>query len=781
MKAVIMAGGEGKRLRPLTCDIPKPMARLCGRPAIEHIIYLLRENGVDEAAVTLRYLPEKIRENFTDGSYLGVKLHFLEEDKPLGTAGGVLNAAQNFKDDFIVISGDAMCDFDLRSAVRLHREKHADATLVLSRVADPREYGLVVTDASGNVKGFVEKPGWAQAVTDAVNTGIYILNVSALRLIPKGQPFDFAKDLFPLMLDKGLKVCGFEAEGYWCDIGDIGAYTSCQFDMLDNRVDCRLEGQKRDGIYFKNKIPKGNYSIIPPVYIGESVRIGDYSQIGPFAVIDDGCTIGIGASVKNSVMLPESYAGDYAELRGALVCAGASLKKRVGMYEGSVAGEGCVIGTNASVSPGVRIWPGKVIDDGVRVAANVKTGNMRHGLFDDDGITGEPNADLTPETCAKLGAAIGGIFESGRIGIGSDGSAAGTALKNAVIAGTLSSGTEICDFGSCFESLFNFAVTFFELNAGVFVRMAGNRAVIELTGAGGLGLGRAAERKIESAMTTGEISRCRPEEYSEPFVMQGVKAVYQRELGKSAPQDFEFPVSVRSANREIQKMLIQVLKQSGCPIETGKTGNICLHSDVYGTHASFICEDGTFLSQEQSLALGCMAAFENGEDVALPFSAPRIIDVLAKRYGCRVLRYLECPTDGADSEARKLALKQTWVRDGLENALRILSFANGKNRTLACLKSSLPRFAVSVKSFSCEVNPGLLLNTISGKVPAQPSEGVALTRGKGRVLISPLKRGTGLRITAEAGDMETAGELCSDVARELQNCIKTIDNNGKKS
>lgn len=782
MKAVIMAGGEGTRLRPLTCNIPKPMARLCGKPVIEHIIDLLARNGVTEAAVSLRYLPEVIKNNFPDGKYGVVKLNFIEEDKPLGTAGGVLNAADGLDDDFIVISGDAMCDFNLKAAMDFHKEKKADATLVLSRVADPREYGLVVTDATGLVKGFVEKPGWAQAVTDAVNTGIYILSLKALSLIPKEIQFDFAKDLFPLMLKKGMRVYGFEAEGYWCDIGDIGAYTSCQFDMLDNKVDFKIDAKKNNGIYFKSDLPKGNYSIIPPVYIGSGTRIGDYSVIGPFAVIDDDCTLGTGTSIKNSVLLPGAYVGDYAELRGALICAGASLKKRVGMYEGSVAGEGCTIGANASISPGVRIWPGKIIDDGVRVAANVKSGNLRRGIFDDDGITGEPGADLTPENCAKLGAAIGAAFGNGNICTADDGSIAGSILKNAVISGVLSTGAKICDIGSCFEPLVSFAVSFFGLDSGIFVKMSGGKATIEIVAASGLGIGRAAERKIEAAMSTGEIGRCRPEEYSEPFLMNGVKAVYQNELKKNAPHGFETSISVRSANRSIQKILINVLRESGCRVETGKAGKICLHVDSHGKKASFICEDGSFLNFEETLALGCVAAFENGEDVALPFSAPGIIDVLAQRYGRRVLRYLECPADNSDKEARQLAQRQTWVRDGLENAIRILSLANKKGTTLVSLKSSLPKFAVTVKAIRCEVNPGILLRRFSSGIGAkkQPSEGVILSRGNGRVLISPLKRGSGIRIMAEAGDMETAGELCADMALQLQNDAKDIDNSQKK-
>lgn len=781
MKAVIMAGGEGKRLRPLTCDIPKPMARLCGRPVIEHIIDLLSRSGVDEAWVTLRYLPEKVRENFEDGVYSGVKLNFFEESRPLGTAGGVLYAAKNFGGDFIVISGDAMCDFDLQSAAAFHREKQADATIILSRVADPREYGLVVTDASGKVRGFVEKPGWAQAVTDAVNTGIYILGSKALELIPEGEPFDFAKDLFPLMLEKNMKVYGFEADGYWCDIGDIGAYISCQFDMLDGRVDCRFEGSKQGNIYYKSRVPKGNYNIIPPVYIGSGVRIGDYSVIGPFAVLDDGCTVGAGASIKNSVMLRDSYAGDYTELRGALVCAGASLKKKAGMYEGSVLGAGSVIGADASVSPGMRIWPGKTVEDGVRVASNLKEGGLRHGVFSDDGITGEPGADLTPENCAKLGAAAGSVFENGRIGVGCGSTAACKALKDAVAAGVVSTGAEVMDFGVSFESMFNFAVGYFELDVGIFVRESVGKIVMELAAPGGLGIGRATERKIESAVSTGEVIRRSPNEYGEWFSVQGIKSIYRKKLRQAAPKNLKTTLSVRCANRVIQKLIVDILKENGCRVETGKTGDICVHVDATGENAAFICEDGTFINHDESLALGCLAAFEKGEDAALPFSAPGAIDGLAEKYGRRVLRYLECPADNKDAAARELAAKQTFVRDGIENALRILSFVSEKNRSLASVKSSVPKFAVSHSQMNCSVNPGLLLRKFSNAAAMRPAEGVVLTKGGRRIVICPMKKGTGLKISAEASDMETAGELCTDIAQKLRDQENGIDNSNERS
>ena len=204
MKAVIMAGGEGRRLRPVTGDTPKPLAPLLGRPVMEHILRLLAGQGFDTVCAALRYRAEEIMARFGDGSALGLSLQYRVEAEPLGTAGGVKNCA-NFtgNEDFLVISGDAACDFDLAALVRAHREAGAAATLALYRSAEPLPYGLAVTDGEGLVRAFVEKPGWPQVVTDLVNTGIYVLSPRAMALVPDGKPFDFAKDLFQLLLKQG--------------------------------------------------------------------------------------------------------------------------------------------------------------------------------------------------------------------------------------------------------------------------------------------------------------------------------------------------------------------------------------------------------------------------------------------------------------------------------------------------------------------------------------------------------------------------------------------------
>lgn len=237
MKAVIMAGGEGRRLRSVSGELPKPLVPLLGRSMLEHIIRLLRKNGFDEICMTLRYKSEQIIERFGDGHALGVSICYRIENEPAGTAGGVKNCKDFYgNDDFLVISGDAACDFDLRELMRQHRIRGAAATAALYHHSEPLSYGLALTDKDDRIRAFIEKPDWSKVVTDKVNTGIYVLSSEAMELVPTGREYDFAKDLFPTMLERGMKLIGLPTEGYWCDVGTPLSYYKCCVDALEGRL-----------------------------------------------------------------------------------------------------------------------------------------------------------------------------------------------------------------------------------------------------------------------------------------------------------------------------------------------------------------------------------------------------------------------------------------------------------------------------------------------------------------------------------------------------------------
>ena len=237
MKAILLAGGEGTRLKAVTGPLPKPMVPLLGRPVMEHILRLLKRHGFDRVCAALKYRPADITGFFGDGSGLGISLEYRVEKDDLGTAGAVKNCADFIGgEDVLVICGDAACDLDLTELMRRHREKNAAVTLALHRDANPLRYGLAVTDAEGAIRAFVEKPPWSRVVTDLVNTGIYVLSPRALEQIPSDRPFDFAKDLFPLLLQKGELLLGVALEGYWCDIGTPLSYYRCCADALEGKL-----------------------------------------------------------------------------------------------------------------------------------------------------------------------------------------------------------------------------------------------------------------------------------------------------------------------------------------------------------------------------------------------------------------------------------------------------------------------------------------------------------------------------------------------------------------
>ncbi|MDO4974639.1 MAG: nucleotidyltransferase family protein [Eubacteriales bacterium] len=238
MKAIILAGGDGTRLKAVTGPLPKPMVPLLGRPLMEYTLLLLRKYGFTEICAALRYRAQDIMDHFGDGSAFGVTLCCRVETDSWGTAGAVRRCRDFIGDeDVLVISGDAACDFDLRLLWRRHRERRAAATLALAREAEPLRYGLAVTEGSGRIRAFIEKPDWSRVVTDLVNTGIYVLSPRALDAIPPDRPCDFAKDLFPALLRRGEPLLGLPMEGYWCDVGTPLSYYRCCVDALEGRLE----------------------------------------------------------------------------------------------------------------------------------------------------------------------------------------------------------------------------------------------------------------------------------------------------------------------------------------------------------------------------------------------------------------------------------------------------------------------------------------------------------------------------------------------------------------
>src|SRR5438876_3724960 len=276
MKAVVMAGGEGSRLRPLTSRQPKPLVPVVGRPIMEHILLHLRRHQMRDVIATVQYLGASIRNYFGDGSEQGVALTYSVEDSPLGTAGSVMLARQQLSETFVVISGDSLTDIDLGAAARFHRERKAIATIVLKPVPNPLEYGVVVIDEGGAVQRFIEKPSWGEVISDLANTGIYILDPAVFDFFRPGEVTDWSGDVFPKLLKQGEPVFGWVTSGYWEDVGSHAAYVKANFDCLEGRV-------KVD---------------IPAVRKSDSTWIHPDAEVFDGARIDGPALIGAGAKVR---------------------------------------------------------------------------------------------------------------------------------------------------------------------------------------------------------------------------------------------------------------------------------------------------------------------------------------------------------------------------------------------------------------------------------------------------------------------------------------------------
>jgi mannose-1-phosphate guanylyltransferase/phosphomannomutase len=449
VKAVVMAGGEGTRLRPLTSNQPKPMVPIVGKPCMEHIVELLRHHGFDEVIVTLAFMPQAIRSYFGSGESLGVDIQYSVEETPLGTAGSVRLASDRLDDTFLVISGDALCDIDLGALMAFHREKKATVTIGLKSVDNPLEFGIVVTDEDGRVERFLEKPSWGQVFSDTINTGIYVIEPEALKHIPTDRPYDFSKELFPLLLEMGRPLYGYQCDGYWQDIGNLDQYRQANFDALDEKVALNVPGIRlRGNVWIGEGVEIDDLEGVEgPAFVGNYCRISPEATVGPYSVLSASVTLRERAKTERSVIDASTYVGRNASVEGAIVGRSCDIRSHARIYEGVAIGDEVTIGDESVVMPGVRIYPYKEIESGAQIHESViwESRASTH-LFGRDGVSGLVNVDLTPEVAVRLGSSLGTALSRGsRVVVSRDAPPACRLIKRSIISGLIASGVDVAD------------------------------------------------------------------------------------------------------------------------------------------------------------------------------------------------------------------------------------------------------------------------------------------------------------------------------------------------
>ena len=444
-----MAGGEGTRLRPLTSNQPKPMVPIVGKPCMEHILELLRKHGLSDVVVTVAFLPQAIRSYFGDGENLGLNIEYSVEESPLGTAGSVRLASDRLDETFLVISGDALCDFDLDEVVQFHRQKGAAVTIGLKSVENPLEFGIVVTDEDGRVERFLEKPSWGQVFSDTINTGIYVLEPEVLRHIPTDRPFDFSKELFPLLLEMGRPIYGHVCDGYWQDIGNLDQYRQANFDALDEKVALDVSGLKvRGDVWVGEGVEIDDVEGVEgPTFIGNYCTISPESSVGPYSVLGPGTTLRERGRVSRSVIDASCYIGRSAVVEGAILGRNCDVRSHARVHEGVAVGDQVTLGDQSVIYPGVRIYPYKEVEYGAQIHESLiweSRGTTQ--IFGKDGVLGLVNVDLTPEVALRFGAALGTALKRGaRVVASRESAPAYQMIKRAIISGLHSTGVQVAD------------------------------------------------------------------------------------------------------------------------------------------------------------------------------------------------------------------------------------------------------------------------------------------------------------------------------------------------
>ncbi len=527
MQAVIMAGGFGTRLKPLTNNAPKPMIHVANKPMMEHVVNLLKIHGIVDLIVLLYVQPEVIKNYFKDGAGFGVNIEYMLAEEDYGTAGAVKNVEKIINDgkddDFLVISADIITDVNLKKPIDFHIGKKSDATIVLTRVENPLPYGIVITDSEGRVTKFLEKPTWSEVFSDTVNTGIYILRKNVLKLIPEKSEFDFSKDLFPLLLKENKNLFGHICSCYWRDVGTLSEYRQSHLDIIAGKIDLNIEGET----LAKNNIKIGEKSIIDiscdveNSIFGKNVHVLQNCKIKN-CVVGDNCIIGENTALSGSVVGKNAKIGANCEIQEAIIGYKSNIGRNVFIGSGAVISDVCDIGNEAVINPNVKIWPFKNVEDGAILSESlIWSDKWSAKIFGQYGITALANLEITPEFASKLGAAFGATIGKNRtISVSRDSHKTSRLFSRAMMSGVLSVGVNVNDFSDTPISIVRYQAKQFKSYGGIHVRkhpFDKKLLNIKFFDQNGLDLSPLGEQKIERLFFREDYARVGSEETGEIF------------------------------------------------------------------------------------------------------------------------------------------------------------------------------------------------------------------------------------------------------------------------
>ncbi|HUI31836.1 MAG TPA: sugar phosphate nucleotidyltransferase [Candidatus Acidoferrales bacterium] len=759
LKAVIMAGGFGTRLRPLTCRIPKPMVPIMNRPMIEHIVRLLVNHGIRDIVVLIFYYPNVIKNFLQDGSQYGASIQYVKAEADYGTAGSVRNAYELIKGSrVLVISGDVLTDFDLTRAIEFHESKRSKATLVLTRVNDPLQFGLVITDESGKIVRFLEKPTWGEVFSDTVNTGIYVIEPEVLEMVPYHEDYDFSKELFPSMLKQRMPLYGYAAEGYWRDIGNLNEYIEAQLDCLEQKVHVSCGGKRFDFNGARVIAPEEfqlpqSLNVRGTVVIGDNVTIGEEVELED-TIIGNNCTVDSYSNISRSILWDNVLVGARSKIAGDVIASGTIIGEQVEIEENVFISDDCIIGKKANIKPNVKLWPKKVVDAGATLSRSlIWEDKWLSAIFTDARVTGTSNIEMNPEFAAKLGAAFGSLLGGGKYVVCSrDSHTISRMINRSLIVGLMSAGTNIYDLRSTPIPIVRHELRSGKAAGGIHVRKSPfdpDLTDIIFLDSDGRDLSTSKVRAVERLFFGEEFARAPHDEVGDIFFPERTNESYRQDFIRSLDidairsQKFNividyshgvastlFPMIVGSLSTRVvalnayldPKQLTKTPRQlendlnqlSG--IVKSLNYNFGFMFDAGAEKIFVINELGKFVDEDRLLSL-VTKLFALAEPqlkrIAVPFSASREIDLVAAEHGLNVTR-----TKATHQALMNAAYEGTYdfvggtkggfifpqflfASDAMFSVAKILEMTAKTGITLSELEQVVPRLHMVKKNLDC--------------------------------------------------------------------------------
>jgi mannose-1-phosphate guanylyltransferase / phosphomannomutase len=834
MKAVIMAGGFGTRIQPLTSNLPKPMIPLMNRPIMLHIVELLKKHHITDLVMLLYHQPNVIKNFFRDGADFGVKITYVTPIEDLGTAGAVKYAEKFLAERFLIISGDLLTDFNLKKIVDFHADRKALATITLTSVKDPLQFGVVITDKDKRITQFLEKPGWGEVISDTINTGIYLLEPEIFKYIPSGENFDFSQDLFPLLLKNHEPLFGYTAKGYWRDIGNTDSYREAHHDIFRGKVNIRIDEAKQD-LVGKDLRIGADVRLDETVMIDGTVVIGDNSQVQGGVQIKDSvigrnCAIEAGVKLSRCVIWDNVYVKKGVKITDSVLCNNVRVGAGVVMEEGVIVADDTSIGEEAYIKRDTKIWPRKVIEGGSTVTGNVIWGEKwKKSLFEGTIIKGLTNVELTPEFVAKLGCAYGTSLPKGSFVLaGRDASHSSRMLKRSFLGGILSAGVNVRDLKMVPLPVMRYKLKTFGELGGVHFRQAMDDPAstdIVFLDNDGLDFSSSMGKNVERIFYKENFRRAHHREPGGitelPQVVDFYREGFTRAIDQSALKKGNFKVVIDFNHSPAGQILPAILNDMGCEVislnayidqERGvkkageKPHSLQQLSKIVAsleaqagfwldpTAEAMIIVDGMGRIYDEAESLTLMVALllkaGNKGIFVVPVSAPSAIELLAHEKRCTVRR-----TKNSERAMVEAALSSEVVMagsmdgrfafphfqaafDGMFAIARTMELLAACDAPLAGILEETPRRAFLQTRVTCplEMKGGIMRKMSEDSLDKEASfiDGIKVHFGEDWMLVLPDQYQPNVQIVAEAKELKVAQRLLDECRKKVEKWKKEL-------